>query len=172
VVWGALHGSYLIINHGWRELRARLGLKAEASSRFGIWLARAITFLAVVVAWVFFRAADMDAALTMLNAMAGGNGIAAPGSLPQFASDSSLSTASVGLGVACLLLLLAWFAPNTQQITGYVGPEGAYGSGVTEPGPATLRWKASWRWAIFIGILFAASLMLMSRVSEFIYFQF
>ena len=176
VVWGALHGGYLVINHGWRELRARLGLSSEASSRFGIWLARAITFLSVVVAWVFFRASDMDAALTMLNAMAGGKGIAAPSALSQSAPDLSLSTASVdsgiGLGVACLLLLLAWFAPNTQQITGYVGPEGVYGSGVTEPGPTTLRWNASWRWAIFIGILFAASLMLMSRVSEFIYFQF
>ena len=79
---------------------------------------------------------------------------------------------SIALGVAGSLLLLAWFAPNTQQLTGYVGPEGVYGSGVTEPAPAALRWSGSWRWAVFIGALFAASLMLMSRVSEFIYFQF
>lgn len=176
VVWGALHGGYLIINHGWRELRSRLGLGVEARSRYGIWLARAMTFLAVVVAWVFFRAADMAAALSILYAMAGGNGIAVPASLSQFAPGMPLSASPVdsgiALGVASSLLLLAWFAPNTQQITGYVGPTGAYGSGMTEPAPAALRWSGAWRWAVFIGALFAASLMLMSRVSEFIYFQF
>ncbi len=176
VVWGALHGGYLIINHSWRELRGRLGLGLEASSRYGIWLARAITFLAVVVAWVFFRASDMASALTMLSAMAGGNGIAAPASLAQFAPGMSLSAAPVDTGIALCtassLLLLAWFAPNTQQITGYAGPEGAYGSTITEPDPAALSWSGSWRWAVFIGALFAVCLMLMSRVSEFIYFQF
>lgn len=176
VVWGALHGIYLIINHGWRELRARLGWGVGADSRSGLWLARLITFFAVVVAWVFFRATDVNAALTMLSAMAGVNGIAAPPSLASVVPDLPLSTAPVdggiALGIAFGLLLLAWFAPNTQQITGYIGPEGAYGSGISEPGPAAFRWQGNVRWAVVIGLLFATSLMLMSRVSEFIYFQF
>lgn len=176
LVWGALHGGYLMINHGWRELRIRLGLSTEASSPAGRWLARGITFLSVVVAWVFFRASDTEAALSMLSAMAGIHGIGTPGlfgfgvteKLPPAQSVDSWS----GLIVAGILLLMTWFAPNTQQITGYTGPEGAYGSAVTEPGPAALRWSGSWKWAIYTGLLFAASLMLMSRVSEFIYFQF
>ncbi|CAG1001432.1 Peptidoglycan O-acetyltransferase [Methylophilaceae bacterium] len=176
VVWGALHGSYLIINHGWREMRKRLGLGSEATSLAGRRLAQLITFLAVVVAWVFFRAADMGAATSMINAMAGNNGIAVPASLVQLVPGWPASTAPVDGGVALLvalaLLLLAWLAPNTQQITGYLGPEGAYGSGVAEPGPAVMRWNGSLIWAICIGSLFAVSLMLMSRVSEFIYFQF
>jgi len=136
VVWGALHGSYLIINHGWRELRTRLGLSSEASSHFGIWLARTITFLFVVVAWVFFRAADMDAALNMLSAMAGIHGIAAPASLPQFTPDVSLSTASVDSSADWVSQAYCCYwrgLHQHQQITGYVGPEGAYGSAQLSP---------------------------------------
>jgi alginate O-acetyltransferase complex protein AlgI len=174
-IWGMLHGIYLIINHGWHELRRRLGL----SSQYGFWghkLAQLITFLAVVVAWVFFRAVDVDAALAMLNAMAGSNGVALPPSLQTYLPEMSLSQAPVdagaGLLVALGLLSLAWLAPNTQQLTAYAGPEGAYGSGEAEPARPAWRWNGSWLWAIFIGGLLAASLMLMSRVSEFIYFQF
>ena len=32
VAWGALHGLYLVVNHGWRAVRARLGW---ARGRFG-----------------------------------------------------------------------------------------------------------------------------------------
>ena len=176
VVWGALHGAYLIVNHGWRELRARLHLQREASSRAGRRFAQLITFFAVVIAWVFFRADDMDAALAMLKAMFGMYGIAAPASLatllPHWPVSSAPADAAIALGVVVPLLSLAWFAPNTQQLTGYVGPEGTYGSGIAEPGPAAIRWNGSAIWAVLIGMLFALCLMSMSRVSEFIYFQF
>jgi alginate O-acetyltransferase complex protein AlgI len=91
VVWGALHGAYLAINHGWRALRVGLGLSAEASSPWGIRLARAITFLAVVVAWVFFRAEDVNTAMAMLSAMAGSNGITLPASLATVVPETPLS---------------------------------------------------------------------------------
>jgi len=176
VVWGALHGAYLIVNHGWRELRARLHLQREASSRAGRRFAQLITFFAVVIAWVFFRADDMDAALAMLKAMFGMYGIAAPASLatllPHWPVSSAPADAAIALGVVVPLLSLAWFAPNTQQLTGYVGPEGTYGSGIAESGPAAIRWNGSAIWAVLIGMLFALCLMSMSRVSEFIYFQF
>src|SRR3569623_1949151 len=176
VAWGALHGAYLLVNHGWRELRARLHLPREARSRSGRRLAQLITLFAVVIAWVFYRAADMDAAFAMLKAMFGMYGIAAPASLaallPHWPVSSAPADAAVALGVVVPLLLLTWFAPNTQQLTGYVGPEGAHGSGVAEPGLAAMRWNGSTIWAVIIGMLFALCLMSMSRVSEFIYFQF
>lgn len=55
VIWGGLHGIYLGINHGWHFLQEKLGLSASQSLRSKI-VARSITFLAVLVAWVFFRA--------------------------------------------------------------------------------------------------------------------
>lgn len=176
VVWGALHGAYLIINHGWREFRRRLGFTAEATSFAGRKLAQLITFGAVVIAWVFFRAEDIETAMEMVSAMAGYNGIAVPASLVQFAPQLPVSQAPVDSSMALLvagsLLMLAWVAPNSQQITAYAGPEDSYGSGEGEPGPAVMRWNGSMVWAVLIGCLFALCLMLMSRVSEFIYFQF
>ncbi len=173
MVWGVLHGLYLVINHAWRELRQRLGMGVEATSFWGRKFAQLLTFVAVVIAWVFFRAEDMDSALEMIKAMAGYNGIAVPASLAELAPHLTISTAPVDSGMALLvafsLLLVAWLAPNTQQITAYTGPND---SGEVEADTATLRWNGSARWAIFIGCLFGLSLMMMSRVSEFIYFQF
>ena len=68
VLWGGLHGTYLMVHAGWR----RLG--------FPLWrpASHAITLLAVLVAWVPFRADRIGTAWAMLRAMAGGNGLALP----------------------------------------------------------------------------------------------
>src|SRR5665213_1633261 len=74
VVWGALHGAFLIINHGWRAARRVLGIAENAAGIVGRLAAWALTFLAVVVAWVFFRAPDLRTAFDMLSGMAGLHG--------------------------------------------------------------------------------------------------
>src|SRR3569623_3161322 len=102
--------------------------------------------------------------------MFGMYGIAAPAShatmLPHWPVSSAPADAAIALGVVVPLLSLARFAPNTQQLTGYVGPEGTYGSGIAEPGPAAIRWHGAAIWAVIIGMLFALCLKSMSRVSE------
>ena len=73
VVWGALHGSYLI---GHRMLTAAFralgvvpgGATSRALSAAGL----PLTFLLVLVTWVFFRATGFTDAWTVLTAMAGG----------------------------------------------------------------------------------------------------
>ena len=68
VVWGALHGVYLCINHAWNNYgpeRSRRALRPPANVAGLI-----LTFLAVVVAWVFFRADSMSIALYVLSKMA------------------------------------------------------------------------------------------------------
>jgi len=169
VVWGALHGVYLGVNHAWRALRERLGLPARWTDAFHALPARALTFLAVVVAWVFFRAETMATALGMLRGMAGLNGLfsGTGGAAPAF-SDTSLAFAVIGL-----LLAIAWLAPSTQQLTRYVGPEHEVVLDVHQAEQAhASRWRPSPAWAVTTGLLFAACLMSMSRVSEFLYFQF
>src|SRR5690606_19566036 len=52
LLWGVLHGVYLLINHQWRVTRWG---KLTSASPFGRGLAHSITLLAVVVAWVPFR---------------------------------------------------------------------------------------------------------------------
>ncbi|MDY6896734.1 MAG: MBOAT family protein, partial [Cyanobacteriota bacterium] len=60
VFWGGLHGTYLVINHQYRSLRKRLGHDLRNTN----WLDRGfgwlITFVAVVIGWVFFRAESID----------------------------------------------------------------------------------------------------------------
>src|SRR5215470_6422663 len=161
VIWGALHGFYLVVNHLWRALRGRSGDASQASTTLGRLLGQAITFVAVVIAWVFFRSEDVGSAAQMLLAMAGTNGV---GRLESVDNGAALAVSTV-------LLAIAWFAPNTQELTGYEGPEGAYATTPALRRP-TLRWQPSAGWAVAVGCLFGIALMLMSKVSEFIYFQF
>ena len=165
LTWGALHGFYLIVNHGWRSLRNRLPPSIQVKGAWTRPLAWAITFLSVITAWVFFRAVTFGSAGAILRGMAGFNGwtdtaIAVP--------VSSLD----GLLLAGGLLLFAVIFPNTQQITGYAGPEGDAESARTPFPSRWFRFTPSWRWAVSLGTLLALCLMSFWRVSEFIYFQF
>jgi len=69
VIWGGLHGLYLCVNHGFNALFGSF-LKSHRGIRLALtpffWT---VTMLAVVVGWVFFRAADPGTALHMLGMM-------------------------------------------------------------------------------------------------------
>lgn len=152
VIWGGLHGLYLVVNHAWHNISQK-----RFSMPFPI--GQLITFIAVVVAWVFFRAADTETAFSMLTTMMDLHGGAI---IPDFNSWF----------IIILLLLVAWLAPNTQEMTGYVGPEGIYGDAALPTASIKAKWQPSLRWAMAIGFLFALSVACLSRISEFIYFQF
>ena len=68
VLWGGLHGVFLIVHAAFR--RTHVPLPACAG--------RTLTLLAVIVAWVPFRASSLDATWHMLRGMAGVNGLALP----------------------------------------------------------------------------------------------
>ena len=67
VIWGALHGIYLCINHAWAYFGPAV---APRFTRLANIAAFILTFLSVVVAWVFFRADSMASALFVLSKMA------------------------------------------------------------------------------------------------------
>jgi alginate O-acetyltransferase complex protein AlgI len=162
VIWGGLHGIYLTINHGWRVMRAKLSWLPRTVGPVEVFLGRGLTFLAVVVGWVFFRAADFETAIRVLHAMWGANGLDA--------SPSSMVSAT-GMLVVGGLLLIAWLAPNTQELVDYEGPTvGAIAQSDTAHPKVT--WQPTLRWAVIVGGLTAVSIMSLSKVSEFIYFQF
>ena len=162
IIWGGLHGLYLIINHAWRKVlghdssagnESRGGLAASAGYA-------AITLLAVVVAWVFFRAPTLDAAVWILKSMA------------RFPSEMAWGV-TTRQQAAWLAVLLLWvlFAPNTNKIMSY-----RFGSeSIFEGNSHRLRWKLSSTWAALAGAaLFATALVgIMQRDKlEFLYFQF
>ncbi|MFO1456379.1 MAG: MBOAT family O-acyltransferase [Steroidobacteraceae bacterium] len=73
VVWGGLHGTYLIVE---RELRARYSAWTPGSlALFGLGL---LTYTLVNLTWVFFRARDFGTAWQVLRGMTGFNHDAKP----------------------------------------------------------------------------------------------
>ena len=68
VVWGLLHGSYLVIE---RVFRVSFEHKPWASTLPVRVLAGFATYAAVCIAWVFFRASDFTIASRMLGGMFG-----------------------------------------------------------------------------------------------------
>jgi D-alanyl-lipoteichoic acid acyltransferase DltB (MBOAT superfamily) len=108
VVWGGLHGAYLQANHAWRRVVAnspglqRLLARYPRAAALCAWAA---TFLAVVVAWVFFRAASFTAAANMLAGMFAGSRTI----------DAQLVDPHTAFYVA-LGLSLAFLARNSQQL--------------------------------------------------------
>jgi alginate O-acetyltransferase complex protein AlgI len=173
LAWGTLHGLYLVANHAWRGLRARLGLTRPLGLP-GLWAARLVTLLAVMVGWVFFRAPGLDAAFAMLDAMAGAHGwiagddplirLLAP--LPGEGLARSLLNrfdAAYGHLLVMAAMLAAWAFPNSQEIVDGIG---------AQTGPSAFRWRPSPAWAACIAACLLFTVTQMSRVSAFLYFQF
>lgn len=188
VIWGGLHGLYLMINHGWRELKARLGW--NRTSRAGTLMAGTLTFVSVVVAWVFFRADNVATAQSLLMSMAGMHGISLPvsweaalaslaghhpgitftGILPDTdPGDRAIKAIIIGLGVV-------WLLPNVREIMGTYRPtwDDLHKAETLHAAPAkpVLEWKPGIASAIIIATLFYACTISLTRVSEFLYFQF
>lgn len=170
VVWGGLHGLYLLINHAWQATQRRLAGTAWAL-HLPRWAGRLLTLAAVLVAWVFFHAASFEQALAVLGAMAGLNGgepllhgwvfaeLARGG---RAEVDMQARLLALGLGIAIVL-----FAPNTQTMIDGRATLAAAGRPA-----AWLAWRPSAAWAGVLMLAFLLTLTQMSKVKAFIYFQF
>lgn len=163
VVWGTLQGLFLVTNHGWRAFRNRAGGILKQRNATARLLGHLLTFVAVVVGWVFFRADSLPAAIGMLRAMAGVNGLTMVGGNRDWSPDLFLL-------VPCLGLVL--LGPNTQELAGYV-PGFSHDDRMDERSyPEVAGFRCSVSLAVAYGGLFAAALLSLSKVSEFLYFQF
>jgi D-alanyl-lipoteichoic acid acyltransferase DltB (MBOAT superfamily) len=172
ILWGALHGAYLIINHAWLHV---IGGKAWAQTRVMRFAGHVVTLLAVIVGWVFFRAKTASQAIELLAGMAGAHGAALPlqikPQLAHFAAPLHLDFTSVPfkvqdmwiIGVAALIAL---FAPNTDELFRLAIPAKKT---ATELSPT---WNPSARWAVLTAVVLGVSVFKLSGVTEFLYFQF
>jgi alginate O-acetyltransferase complex protein AlgI len=170
LIWGGLHGLYLCVNHLWQAWR---GGRASESGLFIKGISWAITFAAVVLAWVFFRAKTLDGAWQMLSSLfgfeAGSSAYASPGvlrlmDLPLLVGEPLLLT--IGACAVTLALVIALGLPNVPQLFGYReyrrAPERTN----------WLRWRPSAAWALLSALALAISLFGMWQRLEFLYFQF
>lgn len=163
LIWGVLHGTYLMINHGWHAIIEKFSLHSISQNLFSNVICRMITFFAVMTGWIFFRAENVSSAIDILKSMFGRYG---------FDISQTSSVSLLGLGIALSFLLIAWFMPNSQQIMAYLEPNQKQSKYGVHDSSTPIIWKPSKAWAIYTGILAAVCLMAFSQVSEFIYFQF
>lgn len=158
VFWGGLHGIYLALNHAFQALPGRFVARLRAGIPFRM-LAWLVTFLCVVVAWVFFRAADFASASSILSAMATPDGLS--GIHPLFWNQGLAPARAVKL--LAIFSGIVFFLPNSNQF-----------------GLATLDFCRNTARAVpvILGMALVASVFLVlinstrDSVSAFIYFNF
>jgi D-alanyl-lipoteichoic acid acyltransferase DltB (MBOAT superfamily) len=167
VVWGGLHGVYLLVNHAWRAVRGYDRAAASDTVARPSLRARLLTFAAVVSAWVFFRADSLGTAIRIEQSMVGAHGIALPrawlapilshanGVVPGWIHAGGMGTLGGPRELAWLgaALAIVWTLPNTQEIM-------------------ARRWTPSPAWALATAALAFVSILGLTGASAFIYFNF
>ena len=188
VLWGGLHGIFLMINHSWRcAFDVGLGRRTAAAPpyfrRLSVFLGVALTFLCVTVAWVIFRANDIPSAFRFFEGMIGLNGAYLDIRLASILSPLNGFVNFDGYGIGSLssvwvfvwiffAAVIVWVFPNVQDFTGHARDrlvDEPYKKGV---GIFTGIWRPSFAWATVMALIAAISIFSLSRVSEFLYFQF
>ena len=191
VIWGGLHGFYLIINHAWHKVQKLIGFDGILSSNMGKAVAWLITFIAVVISWVFFRANDLDSALVILKGMSGANGVELPNAILSRLGDWGTVLQTLGINPyfgggtqfvltyvwVIALMVVAILFPNTQQvISNYAPALVLYNHGETSDhslkNKIVFNWKPNLAWASIIAIMAVLGILALTSVSEFLYFQF
>jgi D-alanyl-lipoteichoic acid acyltransferase DltB (MBOAT superfamily) len=184
VLWGAVHGSFLVINHSWRLKVAKLkwDLTHWAYRGAGV----VLTFGVVSLAWTLFRAPNLGVAGKILSNMLGFGGVSLPLELVKPDSHVShflanigcrfVSTASLNikhydsaLENIAILLFLCWAMPNSQQLLAKYNP-------ILEPvsRPPLFQLKLGFGMGLLFGFLLYLILRnsFVSEPSPFIYFNF
>jgi D-alanyl-lipoteichoic acid acyltransferase DltB (MBOAT superfamily) len=187
VFWGGLHGGYLIINQAWHKIADRVAFRVPERWQ---WLtgfcARALTFIAVVFAWVPFRAKSFSDAMVIFKGMT--NDLV---NLPMFLIDKIVKPGGIieeafpniipslppnwfyyAFLVVIITVLVVWFLPNTSELMSDFKPvlhplsirRGAF--------LQRLRWKPNLYWFAFILLAAVFCLNDLDNVREFLYYQF
>jgi alginate O-acetyltransferase complex protein AlgI len=125
--------------------------------------ARVLTFLAIVIDWVLFRAESWDATLIILSAMAGLSDI-----IPiKNALDINLKTAFL---ILLGLLIAVWVMPNSYQNLSRYNP-------VLDDKrlpvdqiwkPLDYKWGLTTGWAYISALVATTAVFMLTRVSEFL----
>lgn len=154
IAWGALHGIAIVLHRAWQQMGQKMNTV----------LAWVITFNFINITWIFFRAKDWTQASNIIQGMMGGNGIMLPekyakyvgnvqesilqfGTVYEHINGKSQTSTYIILGFIMVLVL-----KNSMQL-------------VEEFKPNRLN-------LLFTLALFLTGVSMMSRVSEFLYFNF
>jgi len=164
VLWGALHGFYLIVNHLWRWVAQGVSWAGRVEA-----IAWPLVLFAVIFAWVPFRATTLDGTLRLWEAMFSGNWV-----WPGAAADAQALALKLGLVLAGFVIVLVF--PNSNQIAkrvyNYDDALVIHEGCLQEQKPELRVSLLGMLWAMGLGMTAALALALNNAISEFIYFQF
>jgi len=196
IVYGLLHAAYLSLNHAWRIIRppSPASEKFSRATAISISWRMLLTYNAVLVAQVYFRANSTADAGSLLAGMIGLHGAGFPlpvplgtlqvlGPVGNFLLDSHTATVglrsayndltrplfmnslvTVGLGV------IAFGTPNVYQMLNKWSP--ALSKIKLQATTRWLTWEPSWPSAIAVGMLLSIATLFFDRTGRFLYFQF
>jgi len=181
-LWGFLHGAFLVIHNTWTQLTQSLGIKLP---RLIAWW---LTFSAVLFAWVPFRAISLDGTFNLWRGMLGINGFFLPqwmgkytGQFGQWFTEHHIAFAGIFHQVGSvklmdilwfvMLFVIAFYMPNTQQFMQRYRPVFEAAKHYKIP-TLKLYWRPSVAWSMMIAFLFVYATLSLTRISEFLYFQF
>ena len=151
LIFGVLHGVYLVINHAWR-LFVPSGSRARRI--FDTPISVVLTFLCVVAAQVLFRADSLHDAFVVFGDLLGRHGV---GDHP----------APAELVFLVVLFLIVWLLPNTQEIL----DQTQHGD---QPNRVCvhMRWSPNLPWWMATTASFLVSMFYSGATKTFLYFQF
>lgn len=146
IFWGVLHGIFICINHLWRKTKIVL-------PKVLCWF---LTFNAVNIAWVFFRANSFESAINIVKAMFDVNKFVVPYStglgkcFEIFKNGTKLMMSTRDMGLIVFLLIIAIISFHKEKIE-KVNP---------------------YLCAVVFSVLFLYVFLSMGKITEFLYFQF
>lgn len=162
VIWGALHGILLVLNHLYRKIINLFNMEWLTNStpvKLFYW---AITMFCVIVAWVFFRADSVKSAFTILNSMITYN------QKPSIFSELDQTIALAVIAAATVIVLAV---RNTAELFG-LNKEGQI---IQVCSNAPYKWSQSLPWAALLATLFFFGIVTQfgtDAPNHFLYFQF
>jgi alginate O-acetyltransferase complex protein AlgI len=162
VVWGGLHGTYLLINHAWRSVLPKLPRPGTTLAAVGRFAGFALTFFCVVIAWIFFRSTTFDGAARLLRAMFHIDGSpCGPHCLDHAFAGLSVPPTSPGYLMSFFAagFAIVWLMPTTQRTAGRLREVGH-----------SAAWAAAGAFIFLVSSL--AVINASHQISEFIYFNF
>lgn len=175
LVWGALHGLFLCINHFFRGLIRHTIVERALSTPVLRVLCIATTFLTISLCWVAFRATSLEGAWHLYVTLFSGpftpeaagilnpaDGLAGLSALAARWLPNGYIQGWMPLGLLLTCLLVVFTLPNSHEIfwehNDKIHPR--------------ITWHPTLPWAVGLACLALASFLLLSRQSTFLYFQF
>ncbi len=179
-IYGLLHGFYLCVNHAWRLYGPKIS-KVPVSF-FRSWFDGAwkwgVTYLAVLISQIFFKANTAADAWELIRCMIGGGTGESVGGPPGVLEsildylgspvpywNNSNSLVTLGVGFVFILIL-----PNVLQLFEKEGP--SLTSIRSAPAFFSFQWRPNVLWGSFLAVLALVNLLMVTGNSEFLYFRF